>query len=180
MRLPYTETFIKEAPAISAEAEISEEEEENIHRYYGLNRAGDAPGNNQAGVNYGAISSNLPEAIGGAAVANASEEGVAGTQSGAPTGTDPDATLPMGSASRLRRTSRTETSTPTSSIAGTTGSRSIDDIGPTDSSARASTTGTTPGSYASANMFGSTGSYTAPVAADSAGGLVARPGCRHE
>ena len=40
VRLPYTEAFIKEAPAISAEAEISEEEEENIYRFYGMNRTG--------------------------------------------------------------------------------------------------------------------------------------------
>ena len=169
VRLPYTEVFIKEAPAISAAAEISEEEEENIYRYYGLNRAADAPGNNQVGVNYGAAPGNLPEATGGAALANASEAGVAGTQSGAPTGPATDATLPGGGASRLRRTSRTDTGAPASSVIGTAGSRGIDDIGPTDASARASTTGTTPGSYASANMFGSTGSYTAPVAADSAG-----------
>ena len=176
VRLPYTEAFIKEAPAISAEAEISEEEEENIYRYYGLNRTDDAPGNNQAGVDYGAMSSKLPEAIGGASVANASEAGIGGTQSGAPTGTSADETLGMGTASsRLRRTSRPDASYQGSSIAGTAGSSSLDDIGPTDASARASTTGMTPGSFSSANMFGSTGSYTAPVAADSAGDFVLDP-----
>ena len=170
VRLPYTEAFIKEAPAISAEAEISEEEEENIYRYYDLNRTADAPGNNQAGVNYGAMSSKTPEAIGGAAVAGASEAGIGGTQSGAPTGASSDETLGMGAApNRLRRISRPDSGNQSSSVAGTAGSRSLDDIGPTDSSARASTTGTTPGSFSSANMFGSTGSYTAPVAADSAG-----------
>ena len=173
VRLPYTQTFIKEAPSISAEAEISEEEEENIYRYYGLNEATDAPGNNQAGVNYGAASGSLPEAIGGATVANASEAGMAGTQSGAPTGTNAD--LTQGSGSRLRRTSRPDASTASASIAGTAGSSGLDDIGPTDGSARASTSGTEPGSFATANMFGSTGSGTAPVAADSAGAFVLDP-----
>jgi sporulation protein YlmC with PRC-barrel domain len=36
VRLPYTELFIKEAPSIPADSEISEMEEENIYRYYGL------------------------------------------------------------------------------------------------------------------------------------------------
>ncbi len=35
VRLPYTESFIKEAPSMSAESEISEAEEQNIYRYYG-------------------------------------------------------------------------------------------------------------------------------------------------
>ncbi len=36
VRLPYTELFIKEAPSIPADAEISELEEDNIYQYYGL------------------------------------------------------------------------------------------------------------------------------------------------
>ena len=40
VRLPYTSVFIKEAPSISADAEISEAEEANIYRYYGLDRTG--------------------------------------------------------------------------------------------------------------------------------------------
>jgi hypothetical protein len=36
VRLPYTELFIKEAPSMPADAEISEVEEENIYEYYGL------------------------------------------------------------------------------------------------------------------------------------------------
>jgi sporulation protein YlmC with PRC-barrel domain len=40
IHLPYTEAFIREAPSMSADAEISEAEEENIYRYYGLARAG--------------------------------------------------------------------------------------------------------------------------------------------
>lgn len=34
LRLPYPEAFIKEAPSISADAEISEEEEAGIYAYY--------------------------------------------------------------------------------------------------------------------------------------------------
>ena len=40
VRLPYTAMFIKEAPAISADAEISEAEEASIYQYYGLDRTG--------------------------------------------------------------------------------------------------------------------------------------------
>ena len=40
VRLPYTAMFIKEAPSISADAEISEAEEANIYQYYGLDRTG--------------------------------------------------------------------------------------------------------------------------------------------
>ena len=36
VRLPYTELFIKEAPSIPADSEISEMEEDNIYQYYGL------------------------------------------------------------------------------------------------------------------------------------------------
>ncbi len=36
VRLPYTETFIKEAPSMPADAEISEMEEDSIYQYYGL------------------------------------------------------------------------------------------------------------------------------------------------
>ena len=39
VRIPYAADFIKEAPSMSAEAEISESEEEGIFRYYGLSRA---------------------------------------------------------------------------------------------------------------------------------------------
>ena len=34
VRLPYTEAYIKEAPSMSADSEISEEEEANIYGYY--------------------------------------------------------------------------------------------------------------------------------------------------
>ena len=40
VRLPYTSLFIKEAPSISADAEISEAEEAGIYQYYGLDRTG--------------------------------------------------------------------------------------------------------------------------------------------
>lgn len=40
VRLPYTAMFIKEAPSISADSEISEAEEANIYQYYGLDRTG--------------------------------------------------------------------------------------------------------------------------------------------
>jgi hypothetical protein len=36
VRLPYTGLFIKEAPSIPADSEISEMEEDNIYQYYGL------------------------------------------------------------------------------------------------------------------------------------------------
>ena len=36
VRLPYTEVFIKEAPSMAADAEISEMEEDTIYQYYGL------------------------------------------------------------------------------------------------------------------------------------------------
>ena len=36
VRLPYTEVFIKEAPSMPADSEISEVEEDNIYQYYGL------------------------------------------------------------------------------------------------------------------------------------------------
>jgi sporulation protein YlmC with PRC-barrel domain len=36
IRLPYTELFIKEAPSIAADAEISEVEEGEIYKFYGL------------------------------------------------------------------------------------------------------------------------------------------------
>ncbi len=39
VRLPYTEAFIKEAPSMSADSEISEAEEQNIYRYYGTARS---------------------------------------------------------------------------------------------------------------------------------------------
>ena len=182
VRLPYTEAFIKEAPAISAEAEISEAEEANIYQYYGLDRTGgvvDAPGNNQAGVNYSRPASAEPaEALGSASIANASEAGMGGTQFGGPTSTDAGATDT--GVSRLRRTSRPDSAfqsnpgtstagTAGSSSAGTAGSSALSDIGPTDNSSRPSATGTAPGNYSTSNMFGSTGSSIAPVAADSAG-----------
>ena len=40
VRLPYTTLFIKEAPSISADAEISEAEEAGIYQYYGMDRTG--------------------------------------------------------------------------------------------------------------------------------------------
>ena len=40
VRLPYTAMFIKEAPSMSADAEISEAEEASIYQYYGLDRTG--------------------------------------------------------------------------------------------------------------------------------------------
>ncbi|MBE7157058.1 MAG: PRC-barrel domain-containing protein [Rhodospirillales bacterium] len=39
MQLPYTEAFIKTAPTISPDAEISETDEDNIHRFYGTERS---------------------------------------------------------------------------------------------------------------------------------------------
>jgi sporulation protein YlmC with PRC-barrel domain len=42
VRLPYTELFIKEAPSIPADSEISEMEEDNIYQYYGLTSPGAA------------------------------------------------------------------------------------------------------------------------------------------
>ncbi len=50
VRLPYTEIFIKEAPSMSADAEISEVEEDDIFRYYGLPRRSLSGASEAAGV----------------------------------------------------------------------------------------------------------------------------------
>ncbi len=178
VRLPYTGAFIKEAPSISAEAEISEEEEENIYQFYGLNREGSAstapaPGNNQPGVNYGAMSSQTPEAIGGAGIAQASEAGTGGTQFGGPSSSDADAT--QTGVSRLRRTSRPDASYQGASIAGTADAAPNREISTTRSGTTPSGSGTTPGTFATSNMFGSTASMGAPVVADSLGGSSIDP-----
>lgn len=44
VRLPYPEAFIKEAPSISADAEISEAEESEIYAYYGRQAAAEPAG----------------------------------------------------------------------------------------------------------------------------------------
>ena len=179
VRLPYNEAFIKDAPAISAEAEISEDEEAEIYQYYGLGKGqgmatdSSAPGNNQPGVNYGAMSSQTPEAIGGAGIANASEAGTGGTQFGGPSATDADATL--ASPSRLRRTSRPDPANLSGGGPGTRIGNSLDEVSQTGGSAEPSASGTAPGSYASSNVFGSTATASAPVASDSLGASSVDP-----
>ena len=81
VRLPYTEAFIKEAPSIAAEAEISEADEQNIFRYYGLGATTEAPYPDPADAGSSLGMSNLAET----------------------------ASLSDATANRLRRTTRPET-----------------------------------------------------------------------
>ena len=180
VRLPYTSVFVKEAPSMSAEAEISEEEEENIYRYYGLGRGGapdtstmSAPEDVSTGMD------KLPEASGASAMVTASGRDEGSSNFGAPiTGVTGDAA----GASRLRRTVRTETAgtqedqsrvmnpqtqTPT---AGQAVRGALDSLVPGDSSSTStiSRSAATPGSYGTTNLYGSTGTQT-PVASDSTG-----------
>ena len=111
VRLPYTEAFIKEAPSISADAEISEAEETNIYRYYGADDRGVEMSASEAGIptstssGYAGVgASGVPEAAGAAGLANASgiDDGASRYAEPAAGSTGEDA----GGASRWRRTSR--------------------------------------------------------------------------
>ena len=165
VRLPYTSLFIKEAPSMSADAEISEAEEANIYQYYGLDRTGPSIETSTmvAPAASGMATSGLPEVAGAAALA-----GSGSTFSGNPapktTGGD--------DAARWRRTSRSlmndavsggivDKSNPVRDALG-------DMVGGDESGTTASTTAASPGSYGTSNLYGSTGDTT-PVAEDSLG-----------
>ena len=193
VRLPYTEAFIKEAPSISADAEISEAEEDNIYRYYGLNEQGTGETSTGTG-GYAAAASAPAEAIGASALAGASEVGDGASQYAAPvsgtTGSEDSS-----NASRWRRTSRPndpvasdtdaarvgETMTPKAELmadaastddnngAGASVKSALDDLSPSGSSGmREPMTAASPGSYGTANIYGSTG-MGSPVSADALG-----------
>ncbi len=177
VRLPYTSLFVKEAPSMSADAEISEAEEANIYRYYGL----DGSGKEVAGTMPApeADLDKIPEAIGASSRASMSGQDEGGSNFGAP---DSGASSDVAGVSRLRRTVRTETvDTPEGRAAliansGTTPSvgasvrGALSDLVPGDSSSTStfSSSAASPGSFGKANLYGSTGTST-PVEADSTG-----------
>ncbi len=168
VRLPYTSLFVKEAPSMSADAEISEEEEEKIYHYYGL-------GSTDVGVSSSADLDKSPEAAGASSLATASGQDESSANFSAPIGG-------AAGASRLRRTVRTETAgtkedqthlTGATSGAPTAGEAvrgALDDLTPGDSSSTStiSSSAASPGSYGTANLYGSTGSAT-PIEADATG-----------
>ncbi len=177
VRLPYTSLFVKEAPSMSADAEISEAEEENIYRYYGLGRAGGPDTGTMAPPDTDL--DKIPEAAGASARASASGADGGSSNFGAPTsGVAGD----VAGISRLRRTVRTETvDTPEGRAAiianaGTTPSvgaavrGALSDLVPGDSSSAStsSSSAASPGSFGKANLYGSTGNST-PVEADATG-----------
>lgn len=157
--LPYTEAFIKDGPAIGVEVDIYEAEEESINRYYSANHTDDAPGNGGSGVHDLLVSNHVPGAVGAGTPASASELGLRRTRSG---------TTPRDE-SRLRRTSRLDPDRENARATGTVSNSGIDEIGPTDADPGTDPADPAPETFATANMFGSTGTRTAPVAADSAG-----------
>ncbi len=179
VRLPYTSTFVKEAPSMSAEAEISEEEENTIYRYYGLSRGG-APDTSTMPAPDDTDLDKLPEAPGASSRATASGQDEGSSNFGAPAGgTSGD----MAGVSRLRKTVRTEmadngqdpspavnvqTGTPT---AGQAVRGALDDLVPGGSSSSPnifSGPSTSPRSYGTTNLYGSTGTTT-PVEPDATG-----------
>lgn len=190
VRLPYTEAFIKEAPAISADAEISEEEETSIYQYYGMTRTGGASaaaGDHGEAHRAGSTgNSTLPEAAGASSLAGSStlDEGAGGFAAAASGGAaaaaganrwqrvsrpgDADAatTGAMGSAGGASSTFGNPATAPT---AGASVRAALDDLAPSDTSGRREPlTPAAPGAYATANLYGSTGLST-PVSADSLG-----------
>lgn len=178
VRLPYTSLFVKEAPAISADAEISEAEEENIYRYYGLDRAAGTPTAGQA-VSSSADLDRLPEAAGASSLASASGRDEGSSNFGAPTS---GVTGDVSGASRLRCTARLGTASTSADLiaaigpighvptAGEAVRGALNDLTPGDSSSNTNIGSSIakPGSYGTANLYGSTGNTT-PVAADSTG-----------
>ena len=178
VRLPYTSLFVKEAPSMSADAEISEEEEEKIYHYYGLDRAVGATTAGQA-VSSTTGLGKLPEAAGASSLATASGLDEGSSNFGAPTsGTAGD----TAGVSRLRRTVRTETAGTREEPAAATGTvggiptagaavrGALDSLTPGDSSSSStiSSSAAAPGSFGTTNLYGSTGTAT-PVAADATG-----------
>ena len=201
VRLPYTEAFIKDAPSISADAEISEAEEDNIYRYYGIDNRGagisatDAGASTGTGSTYaGAGASGVPAAVGAAGLASTSEVSGGASQYEEPT-SSVSGIEDSSNASRWRRTSRSsdsvasgtsassasDTMTPKSELladaasttsdtsAGASMRSALDDLSPADSSGtRELLTAASPGSYGTANLYGSTG-MNSPVSADALG-----------
>ena len=117
VRLPYTEAFIKEAPSISADAEISEAEEDNIYRYYGIDDGGagmtateTGAASTTVGAGYaGTGVSGIPEAAGASALANASGTDDGASRYAAPV-SESAGTEDLSGTSRWRRTSRPDDS----------------------------------------------------------------------
>ena len=184
VRLPYTSLFVKEAPSMSADAEISEAEEENIYRYYGLDRAGSPASGTMAAPTTDL--DKLPEAAGASSRTSASGADEGSSNFGAPAS---GAAGDMSGISRLRRTVRTETAgtkedqtQPTGGTnigvpsAGAAVRGALDSLMPGDSSSTSTITSSAaaPGSFGTTNLYGSTGSVT-PVSADSAGSSVDTP-----
>lgn len=149
VRLPYTEEFVKEAPSISADAEISETEETEIYRYYGMTRETDVVTATASTGTGPSATDDAPEAAGAEAAS-------------------------VGNA-RWRRTSRPVDPDPGSGTGATGGDPgdsvrgALDDLSPSDPSGRREPNSTvSAGSYGTANLYGSTG-LSSPVSADAAG-----------
>ncbi len=141
VRLPYTAMFIKEAPSISADSEISEAEEANIYQYYGLDRTGP------------------------------SIETAVATPPVDPTGTPPAPVGGDDAARWRRTTrSLVNDAVSGGEIdKGSAVGKALNDLVPGDSSGTtAPLTAATAGSYGTTNLYGSTGTTT-PVAEDSLG-----------
>ena len=139
VRLPYTEAFIKEAPSMSADSEISEAEEQNIYRYYGTSRSTtETPDSIEAPV----LDTAAPgSSLGMGNVAEA--EGSAG--------------LAEASGMRLRRTSRP------SAIIDEDVSTSAASVSPDTTRDQLPATNTPAATYPTANLYGSTGESSVPT-----------------
>ena len=147
VRLPYTAMFVKEAPSISADAEISEAEEADIYRYYGLDRTGPS------------IETSTLAPADPADTDPASAPATAGADA---TGDE---------AARWRRIKRSLVNDAVSGKAIEKDNpvrAALEDMVVGDTSGTSSPTAATAGSYGTANLYGSTGAVT-PVAEDSLG-----------
>ncbi len=149
VRLPYTESFIKDAPSMSAESEISEAEEQNIFRYYGTHSDTETSDSIEAPY---VDPATLAGGVGTNTVADAA--GSAGE---------------AGSGGRLRRTqARPDTIDGTASA--TVGGEAVDEAS-TMSAASVSPdttrdqlpTSAPAATYPTANLYGSTGNSTIPT-----------------
>ncbi len=139
VRLPYTAMFVKEAPSMSADAEISEAEEANIYQYYGLDRTGPS--------------------IETAITPPADATGTATTA-----GTDDAARWRRTTRSLINDAVSGAEIDQSNPVRNALGDMVVGDT----SGATAPTTAATAGSYGTANLYGSTGDTT-PVAEDSLG-----------
>ena len=159
VRLPYAEAFIKEAPSMSAESEISEAEEQNIYRYYGTHSDTETSDSIEApyidptttaGSSLG--TSNVAEAAGSAGVAQA----VAGSMGEA------------GSGGRLRRTTARPDAiggavpAPSEGTVDDTTTMSAASVSP-DTTRDQLPTSAPDATYPTANLYGSTGNSTVPT-----------------